>query len=105
MEATHLTLLQHISEKSYAASQGRTYVFIVPKTAHKLQIAKAVEAQFNVKVTDVRPLNMKGKPVRSMVKNRQRVRVDAKRTDRKKAYVTLAEGNTIAMFDEKEEKK
>jgi len=106
MEATHLTLIPPISAKSYATSHDRTYVFMVPKSANKLSIAKAVEAQFKVKVTDVRPLIVKGKPVRSMIKSRQRIRVDAKRVDRKKAYVTLAEGHKIDLFDEgKGEKK
>ena len=105
MEATHLTLIPHISEKSYATSQQRTYVFIVPKSANKYAIAKAVEAQFKVTVIDVRPLIVKGKPIRSMVRNRQRVRVDAMRSNRKKAYVRLAEGQKIDIFEAEEKEK
>ncbi|HEV2412337.1 MAG TPA: 50S ribosomal protein L23 [Candidatus Saccharimonadales bacterium] len=105
MEATHMTLIPHISEKSYATSHQRTYVFVVPKNANKAAIAKAVEAQFKVKVTDVRPLIQKGKPVRSMVQNRTRVRINTTRADRKKAYITLAEGHKIDIFNDGTEEK
>jgi large subunit ribosomal protein L23 len=101
MNATHLTLIPKVSEKSYDnAIKARTYVFMVDKHANKQQIADAVASQFNVKVENVRTLVTKGKPVRTMVLNRQRIRIDASRSDRKKAYVTLVEGDSIKIFDE-----
>lgn len=101
MHATHIILKPRVSEKSYdKALSNRTYVFDVAKTLNKQQIAAAVAAQFNVTVTEVRTLIIKGKPVRSMVMGRSRRRVDVTRSNFKKAYVTLAEGNSIKIFEE-----
>jgi large subunit ribosomal protein L23 len=101
MEALHLALKPRVSEKSYDQSLNtRTYVFDVTKRANKQQIAAAVASQFGVKVTGVRTLVVKGKPVRSMVMNRSRRRVDVTRSDFKKAYVTLVEGDSIKIFEE-----
>jgi large subunit ribosomal protein L23 len=101
MHAEHITLKPRISEKSYdQALNVRTYVFDVNKSVNKQQVAAAVTAQFGVKVTGVRSLIAKGKPVRSMVMNRSRRRVDVTRRNFKKAYVTLAEGDSIKIFDE-----
>lgn len=101
MEARHITLKPRVSEKSYDQSlNARTYVFDVTKRANKQQIAEAVAAQFGVKVAGIRTLIIKGKPVRSMVMNRTRRRVDVTRSDFKKAYVTLVEGDSIKIFEE-----
>lgn len=101
MNAAHLVLKPRVSEKAYGQSLSqRTYIFDVPKTANKQQIADAVSEQFKVKVTGVRTLIAKGKPVRSMVMNRTRRRVDVTRSNFKKAYVTLAEGDSIKLFEE-----
>lgn len=106
MSATHLILKPRLSEKSYDASINvNTYVFDVAKSANKQQIADAVAAQFNVKVSGVRTLIAKGKPVRSMVMNRSRRQVNVTRSNFKKAYVTLVEGDSIKIFDEQQEEK
>jgi len=106
MSATHLSLKPRLSEKSYDASiNANTYVFDVVKSANKQQIADAVAAQFSVKVAGIRTLVAKGKPVRSMVMNRTRRRVDVTRSNFKKAYVTLVEGDSIKIFDEQQEEK
>ena len=106
MHANHLILKPRVSEKSYDQSiAANTYIFDVNKSANKQQIADAVAAQYNVKVAGVRTLVAKGKPVRSMVMNRTRRRVDVTRSNFKKAYVTLVEGDSIKMFDQPEEKK
>lgn len=108
MSATHLILKPRLSEKSYDKSiTQNTYIFDVNKSANKQQIAEAVAAQFGVKVAGVRTLIAKGKPVRSMVMNRTRRRVDVTRSNFKKAYVTLVEGDSIKIFDTSsaEEKK
>lgn len=98
---TQPILKPRISEKSYDQSQRRnTYVFDVSPRANKQQVADAVAAQFKVKVVGVRTLVAKGKPVRSMVMNRTRRRVDVTRSNFKKAYVTLVEGDSIKLFDE-----
>lgn len=99
-----LHLIPKVSEKSYGLAQNGTYVFMVPRTANKAEIARAVEAEFgDVKVKDVRLVVVKGKAVRAYRGKRQNPGV-AVRTDRKKAYVTLSEGS-IEMFKEEKETK
>ena len=84
-----LILAPIVSEKSTRAlEQGNQVVFKVLKDAAKPEIKVAVEKLFNVKVTDVRTLNVKGK-------NKGGQRTPGRRSDWKKAYVTLAEGQTI----------
>ena len=78
-----------VSEKSTrVADQGRQMVFRVLRDASKPEIRKAVEKMFDVSVTDVRVLNVKGKVKRFG-------RTVGRRSDWKKAYVTLAEGSDI----------
>ncbi|TPQ25190.1 50S ribosomal protein L23 [Methylomonas koyamae] len=80
-----------ISEKSSnAADQNNQFVFKVQKTATKLQIKKAVELMFDVKVESVRVLNVKGKIKRFG-------RALGKRSDWKKAYVKLQSGHNIEL--------
>lgn len=84
-----LILAPIVSEKSTRAlEQGNQVVFKVLKDAAKPEIKVAVEKLFNVKVTDVRTLNVKGK-------NKGGQRTPGRRSDWKKAYVTLAAGQTI----------
>lgn len=79
----------HVSEKATVlAESARQYVFKVLPDATKFEIRKAVESLFNVKVTDVRVVNIKGK--RKMFGRRS-----GKRNDLRKAYVTLHEGSDI----------
>ncbi|MGB2248583.1 MAG: 50S ribosomal protein L23 [Alcanivorax sediminis] len=86
-----LTVLRapHVSEKATVnADEKGTFVFKVAKDANKLEIKKAVEALFEVKVKSVRTANVKGK-------SKFFGRVAGKRADWKKAYVSLAEGQDI----------
>ena len=77
-----------ITEKSQAAQAEGKYTFKVDPKATKLEIKAAVEKIFNVKVTDVRTMNVKPK--------KRRVGRYTGLTNRsKKAIVTLAEGQTI----------
>ena len=79
----------HITEKSAMPSGAVTQVvFKVALNANKLEIKKAVEQLFEVKVDDVRVVNMKGKTRRTRTGMGQR-------SDWKKAYVRLAEGQDI----------
>ena len=99
-----ISLLPKVSEKSYGLAQNGTYVFMVPRTANKQQVASAVEAEYgDVKVKDVRLVVIKGKAVRAYRGKRQNPGV-AVRTARKKAYVTLSEGS-IELFKEEKETK
>jgi large subunit ribosomal protein L23 len=93
-----------VSEKAYAQVQQNIYVFNVPVLANKQQIAEAVAEQYSVGVTSVKVVVIKGKPVRASRGKRANPGT-ALRTKKKKAYVTLNEGDSIKLFDEEEEKK
>ena len=84
-----------VSEKAYGISQTGTYVFVVPTEANKVEIAKAVATQFDVEVVSVNTVTQKGKAVRFYRKGRFD---NGNRSDIKKAYVRLAEGQTIPVF-------
>ena len=77
-----------ITEKATLLSEQNKVVFRVAADASKDEIAAAVEALFKVNVTKVNTINVKGKT------KRFRGRV-GRRSDVKKAIVTLAEGQSI----------
>ena len=80
-----------VSEKSYGLLDEGKYTFVVAPQANKTQIKQAVEEVFRVKVTGVNTLNRQGK--------RRRTRFGwGKRSDTKRAIVTLAEGDRIDIF-------
>ena len=81
-------LAPHITEKSTLLSENNAVVFKVAGDASKPQIKEAVEALFGVKVTGVNTIVVKGKTKRW--KGRP-----YKRSDVKKAIVTLGEGQSI----------
>jgi len=101
MNASHLTLIPVVTDKSYKLSKQRVYAFKVPKIANKQGIIAAVSAQFEVKVSDVRVVVTKGKVKRTIRKGTPQ---PGTRSDVKKAYVTLVEGDSIKIFDEEEQK-
>ena len=97
-----MSLIPRVSEKSYGLSQVRnTYVFEVPKSANKLTVAQAVAAQFNVTVTEVNISNLTGKAKRTIRKGGRAIA--GRDVDVKKAYVTLKDGDSIAIFASEEE--
>ncbi len=100
---THITLIPRLSEKAYATAQENVYVFNVPLTVNKQQIADAVSEEYNVKVIKVKTLVSKGKTVR-FARGKRSQPGTAHRKDTKKAYVTLAEGDSIDIFTEEEKK-
>ena len=83
-----VVLAPHITEKSTMLSDHNAVVFKVAGTASKPEIKAAVEALFNVSVTGVNTMNVKGKTKRW--KGRPYTRSDVK-----KAIVTLADGQSI----------
>jgi large subunit ribosomal protein L23 len=99
------TFLQpHLSEKTYALSTSRVYVFKVSKDTNKHTVARAVEAQFDVKVTEVNIANIVGKTKRIISVSGKRMKnATGKRNDIRKAYVTLADGFSLPFFNEVEE--
>lgn len=103
---TTISVIPRATEKAYAASMNNVYVFNVPVSANKQQIAEAVEAQFEVKVTGIKTLVQDGKAVR-FSRGKNRFPGKTTRKDFKKAYVTLAKGDSIQVFETpaEEEKK
>jgi large subunit ribosomal protein L23 len=77
-----------VSEKTARIQEINQYVFEVAKTATKADVKSAVESLFNVKVESVNVLNVKGKS--KTFKFRA-----GRRGDWRKAYVRLAEGQSI----------
>lgn len=88
-EAHYDTLIQPvITEKSTIAAENNQVVFLTPLTATKPEITDAVETLFKVKVKAVNTMRVKGKT------KQFRGRV-YRRSDVKKAIVTLEEGHAI----------
>ena len=91
-----------ITEKALEANNQRRYAFVVNRGANKIQIREAVQALFTqpdgqpLIVTDVNTLNVKGKEKRFRAFGRNSV---GKTTGYKKAIVTLAEGQSIQIFE------
>ena len=83
-----IVLAPHITEKSTMLSENNSVVFKVAGGASKPEIKAAVEALFNVKVTGVNTIVTKGK-------TKKWKGAPYKRSDVKKAIVTLAEGQSI----------
>ncbi|WCO66673.1 50S ribosomal protein L23 [Iamia majanohamensis] len=83
-----------VSEKSYALLETNQYTFIVHPTASKPEIHDAVESIFDVTVLKVNTLNRQGKSVR----NRRTGKLGSKAST-KRAIVTLAEGDSIDLFE------
>jgi large subunit ribosomal protein L23 len=82
-----------VSEKSYASFDGGVYTFIVASDANKIEIRKAIETIFNVRVTNVNTINRKGKRKRN-----RRTGSWSSRPDERRALVSLAEGDRIEIF-------
>jgi large subunit ribosomal protein L23 len=82
-----------LTEKSnYQADTLHRYTFEVDDRANKIQVRKAVETIFNVKVLDVNMISVRGKQRRSG-------KFIGRTSDWKKAVVTLAAGQSISFFE------
>ena len=106
-----ITLRPRLSEKTYGLSESRVYVVEIPKDVNKHSVARAIEAQFEVKVTKVNITNIPGKQKRVISISGKRMKnAQGRRNNIKKAYITLAEGHGLPFFaaieeeDAKEEK-
>ena len=97
MEAEKIIIKPLLTEKSYAGIQNKIYSFIVDINAGKIEIKKAVEKLFNVKVAKVNTCIVKG---HTKTQNTKAGRTVGKTSDYKKAIVTLsADSKSIAFFD------
>jgi len=83
-----------ISEKGTRLREKQNgYLFEVSRDANKIEIKRAIEAIFTVKVDAVRTMRVHGKPKRQG-------RYAGHRPDWKKALVTLKKGETIEIFEQ-----
>lgn len=81
-----------VSEKSMMLMGDNKYSFEVARDANKIEVKQAVEKLFNVKVTAVTTRTIHGKTKRLG-------RTEGKRPDKKKAVVTLRDGDKIEIFE------
>ena len=102
----NIVITPRATEKAYGQSARNIYVFNVPLTANKQQIADAVAEQYGVTIKNVATVVQAGKAVR-FSRGKNRYPGTTNRKDTKKAYVTLAEDCSIQIFEqpETEEKK
>lgn len=89
------------TEKAYGLSRKNVYVFNVPLQANKNEIVDAIEAQYEVHVKAVKTLVQNGKAIR-FSRGKNRYPGSTTHADSKKAYVTLAEGSSLALFEQAE---
>ncbi|HXF59310.1 MAG TPA: 50S ribosomal protein L23 [Candidatus Saccharimonadales bacterium] len=83
-----------ISEKGTQLREKQNgFLFEVSRDANKIEIKRAIESIFNVKVDSVRTIRVHGKPKRQG-------RYAGHRPDWKKAIVTLKKGSTIELFEQ-----
>ena len=87
---TNVIIAPVITEKSAIQKENNVYTFKVAKDANKIQIKKAIEEAFGVKVTKVNTLNTKSKSKRVG-------RYTGKTQAYKKAFVTLKDGDSIEL--------
>jgi len=82
-----------LSEKSNMLGEQKKHVFQVARDANKISIKQAIENRFDVKVKKVAIINMKGKTKNMTIKSSGKtMRTEGKRSNWKKAIVTLKEG-------------
>lgn len=98
-EAYDVIVAPVVTEKTTAQMEASLYTFIVNQRANKHEIARAVEALWDVKVTDVRTMRYPGKAKRAllgrMVKNWELGRTPSY----KKAVVQLVQGDEIEFYE------
>lgn len=92
------------TEKAYTEQAKNTYVFFVPKSASKQEIAKQIAEAFKVTVIDVRTMVRKGKPTR-FSRGKHAYPGTTFRQDKKVAYITLKAGDKIPVFEEEKPEK
>ena len=92
MEARDILIRPIVAEKSTALMEQGKYTFRVPLAATKIQIRQAVEQIFKVKVQAVNTMRYEGKLKRMG-------RTQGRRSDWKKAVVTLKPGEAIELFE------
>lgn len=93
-----VVLKPRMSEKAYGLSESNnTYVFEIPAGCNSNTVADAVISQFKVGVKSVRIANIAGKSKRS-TRSSSRNNKSGRRSDLRKAYVTLKDGDKLPIF-------
>ncbi len=101
-----MVITPRISEKSYGLSRQNIYVFDVPMSANKAEVVRELTKEYpDIEIADVRLLIAKGK-VKSVNRGKRARPGMSKRSDTKKAYVTVSKGQIEVFKDltESEEK-
>ena len=89
-----------VTEKSAQAIENENiYTFIVDRKANKIEISRAVESIWDVKVSDVRTMRYNGKVKRALMGRLSRSPKVGRRPAIKKAIVQLAEGDHIEFYE------
>ena len=84
-----------LTEKSYENAKKGTYTFYVPVSATKNKIRDLISKIFKVQVKSIRTIKIKGEIKKTLRGKKRTIK------PRKKALVTLAEGEKIDLFDTK----
>ena len=92
MRAHDIIIKPILTEKSYKGLANKTYTFKVALNANKVEIKKAIEEIFNVKVVAIRTVNVHRKAKRMQ-------RYEGFKSAYKKAVVRLEPGQTIKAFE------
>ena len=97
---TSIILRPILSEKGTLLSETQNkFIFQVEKQSNKLEIKKAVEEKFKVKIKKVATLNIKGKNKNMTIKSNGHIlRTNGNRSSWKKAIITLEKGFSIDML-------
>lgn len=97
MKNNQILIRPILTEKMLKLQESeRKYAFKVREDANKINIKRAIQDRFDVTVKDVNIINIKGK---SKQMNTRRGITRGKRSDWKKAIVTLREGDVINFFE------
>jgi large subunit ribosomal protein L23 len=92
MNAYQIIIRPLVTEKNTTLMEKGKYCFEIDRRANKPQVKAAIEEIFNVRVTDVATMNVRGKMKR-------RGRESGYTAEWKKAIVTLAPGDRIELFE------
>ncbi|MGH7156525.1 MAG: 50S ribosomal protein L23 [Candidatus Saccharimonadales bacterium] len=99
------SLKPRVSEKAYGLSENsNVYTFDIEAGTNKFDVMRAVESQYEVTATKVRIAGVPGKAKRTY-RQRGRKSLQGQRSDVRKAYVTLKEGDKLPIFAAVEEPK
>jgi large subunit ribosomal protein L23 len=99
----NLSLKPRVSEKAYGLSEAsNVYTFDIEAGVNKFEVAKAMESQYKVEALKVRIVAVPGKATKSY-RQRGRKSFSGQRSDIRKAYVTLKQGDKLPIFAAVEE--